>query len=738
MRIRTEIHIGYYLVTVLLFLFLSIAVVQAYDIPEIVPVGCTLLLGIVLWRCRLRLTVMDGVILLLLLFAGLQFGTTINGRASFGHLIMEVTGFLFYFLIRISLRKERKQRLFLLLSSLFFAALASVACVSFRLFRDAVWQSGFESLYDFKFLYRPLGNLTNVWGSYLIIFLGFCILAIYHYRKSRKAVLGLGAITLPILFGLIVTFSRGIYIVCCLLLLVAGTTLLCGPWRWKKKTLTGLIVMGSILLLAYPYRSEVKRTLRMTETVSQQRSLHSRMEAGTVVWNILREYPVAGVGGGNFTLAANEYLFEDDDNSYTSFAMSGVYQLAVEKGAAGMVLWGMLLILTIVHFFRFPRNGEAGILFCFLWAAVLREISFPVFFGSPGMQIMIFTLLAMFENRQEPYIRSWEIPTGARRTGAFAVWGIGAALIVGYTTRNIRERHNEEFLRAWEAGDFPQAEMAAEKTGDAAPYLFNKALFYKKRYGDTGDPIHLSQAKRCLQTAMRDVPKDVMFRYQYALLFQEEGKRDSALLMLAGLVEKHPQRALYQWTYGNLLIGQGDTLNAADCFKTAIRLTPAYLERLTALQDTAVIQHVVEAIQKEAMDYYNNKMQKDPVLLAKYGKILLDLNYEHSAQKLLNEAVSILPNLFYPWHYLGQIAEKQGDDAQANRYERRFLLLTTGNYVPDKELERYRTYIGSNARNNEYDFYLMKFEEWYDSRTKIDMETERIRKRDTDGVQKEF
>ena len=40
-----------------------------------------------------------------------------------------------------------------------------ISLVSFGLFAGLVYDAGFESLYDFKYLYRPFGSLNNVWGT---------------------------------------------------------------------------------------------------------------------------------------------------------------------------------------------------------------------------------------------------------------------------------------------------------------------------------------------------------------------------------------------------------------------------------------------------------------------------------------------------------------------------------------------------------------------------------------------
>lgn len=70
---------------------------------------------------------------------------------------------------------------------------------------------GFSSLYDFRFLYKPLGVPNNEWSSLQWLF-GGIITAVYIYSEN-KIIKGIALLSGAIILCLaLVSFSRGIYL----------------------------------------------------------------------------------------------------------------------------------------------------------------------------------------------------------------------------------------------------------------------------------------------------------------------------------------------------------------------------------------------------------------------------------------------------------------------------------------------------------------------------------------------
>lgn len=77
------------------------------------------------------------------------------------------------------------------------------ALVAYFVFRKSVLEVGFEDTYHFRFLFRPLGYVTNVWSEILLLILGWACLSCRRYA-SVFIFLTFTAIFL--------SFSRGAYV----------------------------------------------------------------------------------------------------------------------------------------------------------------------------------------------------------------------------------------------------------------------------------------------------------------------------------------------------------------------------------------------------------------------------------------------------------------------------------------------------------------------------------------------
>ena len=57
-----------------------------------------------------------------------------------------------------------------------------IAFCSFFIFRHSVLEAGFADTYHFRFLFRPLGYITNAWSEVLFILLGWsCLMSFFSF-----------------------------------------------------------------------------------------------------------------------------------------------------------------------------------------------------------------------------------------------------------------------------------------------------------------------------------------------------------------------------------------------------------------------------------------------------------------------------------------------------------------------------------------------------------------------------
>lgn len=154
---------------------------------------------------------------------------------------------------------------FIRIGSLIIMSVAIVlAILSFFIFRKSVLGVGFEDTYHFRFLFRPLGYITNIWSEILLLMLGWgCLL-----RKRYAIVFIFLSFT-----ALLLSFSRGayiasgIYLVGCLLIMDKAN---------KIKILLPALV--AIVWVGICCPKETQTTLKMNETVSQRQSARSRVQ----------------------------------------------------------------------------------------------------------------------------------------------------------------------------------------------------------------------------------------------------------------------------------------------------------------------------------------------------------------------------------------------------------------------------------------------------------------------------
>lgn len=159
--------------------------------------------------------------------------------------------------------------------------------------------------------------------------------------------------------------------------------------RYFSLLSSGIIVV--LLSLSATYQQEILTTLRMNRTVSQQRSLHSRVNELDATIQFVKNHPSGGENG-NYTLSMDSYLYENDEAGVTSYASNLISQILVEKGWAGSLLYLLLLIVVLITICR-RKDIVAWGIGLILITYLFREQTFSVFFMSVPACLLVYTLL---------------------------------------------------------------------------------------------------------------------------------------------------------------------------------------------------------------------------------------------------------------------------------------------------------------------------------------------------------
>jgi tetratricopeptide (TPR) repeat protein len=589
------------------------------------------------------------------------------------------------------------------------------------MFRETSEYVGFTNLYDFRHLYKPWGYLSNVWGSLLIGFIGIVTLTAIFYRHNKGKQIVLFIVFILVLFGIVVSFSRGVYISCAFLLLSLLAYLIFSRIPAVRKGIICVVVFVPLLLFGILQRNEVLRTVRFNETLSQQRSISGRMEAMQATGELFRESPLFGSGTGTYSMVINDYKYENDNNSFTNFAPNGYIQLLIEQGIVGLIIWSLPVFILIFMLLKHrKRDIIPKVIAVILISVLIREASFPVFSDSSGFQLLVFSLLAIFQNVSTSKLLQPDIAPSLTRY-LFVIILVFVILSGIYAVfQQAEEKNNREILSALQSDNIEKAEKFMNKTSDRIPNLINKSRVYLELYKRKKEILFLNKAKSNLDKAILKNKHDIMLQYYRMQILEEEGKQDSAQYVIKNLSERFPNKSLYQFATFNSLYKQHQIGVAIPYLIKTVKLSPTILDSPYWMElkknDSTFIQSISDSLFIEIRSYTENNINADPVLLARYGKILLSMEYEHEAKQLLEKAIALLPNLIYPRYYLSKIEINQENNDYGLLYLKQYVFLSSG--IP------YKDYINRVVNSNEIDQgianrnfifndYKTKFETWY-------------------------
>lgn len=482
-----------------------------------------------------------------------------------------------------------------------------LAIGSFFIFRYSVLNAGFADTYHFRFLFRPLGYITNVWAEVLFVLLGWVCLV------RRYSAIFIFLCVLAILFS----FSRGAY-------LSLGIYLLSGLlWMKTKQEKIRLLVVSfaAIVLTAYFLPQEMKTTLRMNSTVSQRQSTEGRIDAAHAAWNAFRERPLLGYGNGNFTYAIDHAMNQDSTHAFTSFAPNIIVQLLVEKGILGTMFY-LLLTVVVLHFiWKHRQRSESRIIFCALLALLAKEMTQATLLCVPFTFFMLYVLLAFLQSGEVVMEEKME-----RKASGYVLPGVALVCFIVWNTPVLQSM-------------------------ESTPQLVNKAIEEMAHYITDSQTEHLSEAEIALKEASEKHPEDLQIPYLQARLYLAKKEIGEAETLLNGLVTAYPKNSLYLLALSDVQYQQGKKEFALQSFVNAVRYTPRLLtnERIRRWRqnDTLFYQKLYDIL-------YDLKpsLGDSPSDYARYGYIARWCN-NPCADGYLQKAVAELPNLATPWHLLG-------------------------------------------------------------------------------------
>lgn len=647
--------------TILLLAILTIEIFQIKDYNQI---------GILLSIVALTLvrplpfkywTFIDWTLSVIVAYDLISCCYTICAVPTVNNMLFSFYGFIIYLIVR-KLLSASRFLFFLQVGSYLPIGVALILTIcSFYIFRNSVLEAGFTDTYHFRFLFRPLGYVTNVWAEILLMLLGWICL-IRRYSSIF--------IFLTIL-AILLSFSRGAYIALgvYLMIWIAATK---SAKHWK----TLFAVFAAIAIIAILLPTEMKITLRMNATVSQQRSSEWRINSTYAAWKVFEKHPIIGYGSGSYTLAVDKSLNQDSTVPFTTFAPNIIIKLLIEKGVIGIIPYLLLIIGITRMALRHRKDENTWIIMATLIALLAKEMAQSTMFDIPFVWLMFFILLA-FLQKQAPEPENCE-SAKERKT-----YLIPSLLLVVYGSGIL-------FISlALQGYNIP---------GNRIPYLVKQGMECAKDYQKTKQDNDAEKAIFFLQKAQKYNPRDVQLTYLLSQMYLQIGKVDQGYCLLENLAINYPQNALYSWAFGKVCYQKGLSEKSIIPLAKAVFNTP----RLLTLKQVEEWKNndirFYHNLKKEIYKYSTQHLQS-PSDWARYGYIMHWFEDYTLAEKALRKAVEALPNLTTSWRLLGE--------------EKKYRLLAFGAFKKDA----YSTDIPEEPEMTEQLLlniaYLTKFHEWY-------------------------
>ncbi len=175
---------------------------------------------------------------------------------------------------------------------------------------------------------------------------------------------------------------------------------------------------------------------------------------------------------------------------------------------------------------------------------------------------------------------------------------------------------------------------------------------------------NLEGAIRTFERLSVKKPESAFLWLELARLYREAGRFEEARKAYEKALSLKPSSQEIILEYGEFLEKIGAFKRAEDLYKKGIEENPEAFHLYEALLRLYLRQDRFEEALK-LVESLEEKMGENPRLLLRKALILLDLNREKEAEKILRELVQTDPENYTAWFYLGVTLEREGRQEEA-------------------------------------------------------------------------
>jgi tetratricopeptide (TPR) repeat protein len=622
---------------------------------------------------------------------------------SFHALFESLFLYSFYYMVRFCF--SRALQATALYTFLALAALGLAAWVFYNFISQ--YQSfrafGLSELTSFRpliYLGGPETTPTGEWITRFVLLLPFSLILYLKFEKSAWRGPLMWCATVATCLAALLSFSRGVYIALfAFLAITSGLMLFYKTDSLRKVLLINMIILAPVAIALTPVSESALTTVAMFKTTSQVRSYEGRTGLWRQSLDIVKAFPIFGVGSYNFPLHDVSYRGEADERIHTGRVFNFFLQVLIEKGGVGLFAYGLLFYAFFkVTLSKISASADLFekrlliILFAACAAAVIRDLSYSSLLVSKGSAILLWLIFADAARRSA----SLAPPAGESisRPRLYHIAALATVVLFACTiwkdqSRVKAESLFREFTAQVKGEQYPEAESSIAaatrlRPGNAQFYA-NQALLHVRRLRGkfhisglleqkaefNGDDLEeINQAISSLQKALALCPNDDSYHHNLGWLFFSLKQPEEASSCFQKAVALDPANELYHISLGLFHEAQGQKEEALNQYLAALKLSPGIVDSkfFMDLQERfpARTKDLIEGaiLRLEAQLRGSNS----PIVRAKLGKLYLYGGMPEQAMSMLGQASKELPGLPLVWFNLGLAFERREAYEQMVKY----------------------------------------------------------------------
>lgn len=612
-----------------------------------------------------------------------------------------------YLLLRNILDDHRSMILFLKAFCFPAAASLCIALISFIIFKDALYTAGFIDTYPFRFLFHPLGHITNVWSMASLLIGGLFVIGYIKVAKWRWVFIGLwfssSLVTL-------LSFSRGAYLAWGLNVIVI--LLAFDAWRKRLYFFILCLCIGGTVWVLFP--SEFSTTCTMNKTVSQRQSTESRLNATECAMKVSLKNKWLGAGNGNYLLMVDKELNQDSTQAYTSYAPNAIVQIIVEKGWIGLTIY-LFLFIAIASIVWIQRHHSVTVVIGgILLSVCVKELTMSVMLNNYLVLFLIYVVLALLQMKQDNKRKLFQgIPVKLCKYALLAGGVLCFVVFEVYTLRHLQnENYNQMSINAFNKENYQEAIRCLEQTPEQTPYLINRVMLGLS-LPDSLLPNYWLCMDRSMILLKQKNKEDIYIDYLRAKLAERKEKNELACNILDTLANKFPENAVFQYELFTLLYDRGMLSKGFSHLENALLLLPNLIHKPKVKQVKNTMPHIFSKILENIISQ-QKKDNQSANWYARCGYLAYYIGDDKISETLLRQSVDEQPSFITPYYLLGKLCEKKKQKNEAANYFRKYNLLMNGAFSNNNgEVKPIETSIPEQKILLQR--YSMKFQNWYHS-----------------------